>query len=104
MVISHMNNTGRPVRFKTWRLLAKITDDTVKFLTSLGISVRCEMDPKEFDYHGHTYRFVGKRRIDIETTSEEQETMLKLKFGTDIVLVMDEIVLPNTYTTCVLGT
>ena len=98
----HINNTNQPVRFKTWALPSPITDDTIKFLINLGITVRADTRPQTFEAAGRTWRFAGKPNIEVETTSEEQETMLKLKFGTDVRLLMDEYVLPNSMSMCVL--
>ena len=100
----HINNTSKPIRIKTWTLQSPISDDAVRFLHSLDIKVRAYPQNKEFDYLSNTYHYVGKQRIDIESTSEEQETMLKLKFGADLILTMDEIVLPNSMQVCTLST
>ena len=100
----HINNTNRPVRFKTWSLKSYITKDTATFLLSIGVTVRAFTEPQEVISSGHTYQYNGHPRIELESTSDEQETMLKLKFGTDIVLIMDEYVLPNSMSLCTLNT
>lgn len=100
----HINNTNHPVRIKTWTVGSTITEDTVKFLINLGITVRANPQLQTFEAAGRTWRFAGKQYIEIETTSPEQETMLQLKFGTDAKLMMDEYVLPNSMSMCVLDT
>lgn len=101
----HINNTNHPVRFKTWTLKSsQITKDSIIFLASLGITVRCHSGSVPLYHQGRTYQFAGDSRIEIETTSTEQETMLQLKFDTDLVLLMDEYVLPNSMSMCVLDT
>lgn len=101
----HINNTNQPVRIKTWTLKSRqISKDSILFLTSLGITVRCHSGSVPLYHQGRTYQFAGDSRIEIETTSTEQETMLQLKFDTDLVLLMDEYVLPNSMSLCTLNT
>ena len=93
----YINNNHYPVRIKVWTLKSKqITEDSVRFLTSLGIRVRVHRESTPLYYKGRTYQFTaGDTRIEIETTSPEQDSMLHLKFDNDLLLLLDEFVLPN---------
>lgn len=100
----HINYTNETVRFKTWVLFNQsITPDGAAFLKSAGIGVRVEIEPEKIDWRGVSYSYVNKHRIEFETTCDKQETMLKLKYGKDILLVLDEMVLPNSMSMCTLS-
>lgn len=96
MAVIHMNNTGRPIRIKTWRLLnSKLSKNDIDFLISLGVKIRCQEMIGDIPlYNGQTRHYSKGFEIDIETTCEEQEVMLQLRC--DPTLMSDEWVLPNT--------
>ena len=93
----------KPMFFKTWTLKSKqITEDSIKFLSSMDIKVRVHHGSVPLYYQGRTYQFSGDSRIEIETSSKEQESMLQLKYGTDLVLLESSTVLPNSYNVTIL--
>ena len=102
MAVMHINNTNRPVRIKTWRLVnSKLSKNDIDFLISLGIKVRFTelMDDIPL-YNGLTRQYSKGFEIDIETTCDEQEVMLQLRCNP--VLMIDEWILPNSMTLCTL--
>jgi len=103
MAVIHMNNTNRPIRIKTWRLVnSKLSKNDIEFLISLGIKVRLnELVGDSLLYNGLTCQYSKGFEIDIETTCDEQEVMLQLRCNP--VLMSDEWVLPNSMSLCTLN-
>jgi hypothetical protein len=75
---------------KVWRLFKPDADySDADFLSGLGCRIEVDIpDPELFTVSGKTYRYTGPSQstIDIYTTCEEQEMMLKLKYG-DLILL-----------------
>jgi len=96
--------TETPVRYRTWLLsnTELITTDGVKFLISLGIKVRTRQDDYPVHTYAKSYYVYGRTRIEFETTCDKQESMLKLKYGKDLTLLLEEMVFPNSFHTCTL--
>lgn len=102
----HMNNTSRPITFRTWTVpSSKVTENNILFLKSKGIPARCYADVRSFEtYSGKTRQYAGPNsRVEFETTCKDQDAMLKLIYGSDLILVMEETVLPNSMSQCVLS-
>lgn len=102
MAVMHINNTNRPLRIKTWRLInSKLSKNDIEFLISLGIKVRVTEQIGDIAlYSGLTRQYSKGFEIDIETTCEEQEVMLQLRCNPT--LMLDEWILPNSMTMCTL--
>lgn len=99
MARAYWNPTNKPITYKVWTISAdRITQNNFKLLHSKGIEARLvQNDPRIFDVQGHTYRYSGTiGRAEIETTCEEQESVLKLLYGTDLVLLTVNVVAPNS--------
>lgn len=58
------------------------------WITSLGCNLRFQPDdPEEILVNGRVYHYAGgPSRAIIETTCEKQESMLKLKYGDQLIL------------------
>lgn len=99
------NFTNEPVRYRTWLFLKEsVNNSDLLWLKSLGISVRIDEPTKEiFAANGTRWEMKGKPSITLETTTDKQSSMLYLKYDNDILLIQDEIVLPNTLGTCTLS-
>lgn len=107
MAVMHINNTGRPIRYRTWMTLAKlVTENHFVVLKSHNIPARYLLSSDILTAsNGKQYRYTSDNpRAEFETTCEEQDTVLKLLYGKDLILVMEETVLPNTYSVCTLST
>lgn len=92
----YINNTGKPIMVHSWVLQKPIDENTAKFLISNGITVRVVNDVSTFtNNYGMPVSFAGNWNIEFETTSKDQESVLKLMFGNDIILLMAQCVLPN---------
>lgn len=103
---SKFNGTGRPVEFKTWAVrIDAVKPSHFPIITSHKIYSRALIDVETIDsYHiGKTVKYGKGGRAEFETTKKEQEVILKLLYGSDLILMMTEVVLPNTYTECTLG-
>ena len=99
IVRAYWNNTNKPITYKVWTISAdRITNNNFKVLKSNNIEARLvQNDPRIFDVQGHTYRYAATiGRAEIETTCEEQESVLKLLYGTDLVLLTVNVVAPNS--------
>jgi hypothetical protein len=103
MAVMHINNTGRPIRIKTWRPVnSKLSKNDIEFLITLGIKVRVIEQIGDIElYSGLTRQYSKGFEIDIETTCDEQEVMLQLRCNP--VLMSDEWVLPNSMSLCTLS-
>lgn len=95
----YINQTGKPVTYHSWTLRnnRELTQNNAKTLTASGIQVRAEMDKHKFDsVNGIALSYYGNWVIEFVTTTKEQESMLKLMYGDDLILLLAEVVLPNT--------
>jgi hypothetical protein len=100
----HHNATDEPMTFRTWMLKSSyvIGEDDFIWLKAFGIPIRIEADRQTFDTPNGTYRYAGHRTITLDTTTDKQRNMLMLKYGSDIVLLQEEHVLPNSMSVCTL--
>lgn len=97
MTRAYMNNTSERVIYKTWTIDPnKVTQNNLKTLTSKGVKATITMaDPRVIDYRGYQYRYSGHEgRVEFETTCDEQELMLKLLYGKELLLLTVSVVEP----------
>lgn len=93
----YINQTSKPMSYRIWTLKCdSITNESGAFLASLDIKVRVTPAIQEIEHHGKLWQFRGHAKIEIETTCKEQETMLQLKYGDDLILIEEFTVLPNS--------
>lgn len=98
-----MITTGKPTRIKTWRLhRTNVEQADFIFLNSLGVKIRAERAVERLSNQGYNFDVAGSLKIDIETYNDKQEVGIKLKYGTDLVLMLDELVLGD-WQMCKLG-
>jgi hypothetical protein len=99
------NMSNETKKYRTWVLLQDtIGEDDLKWLMGFGIPIRVEAPEQRFDTaSGKTYTVYGKTRYTLDTTTDRQRDMLVLKYGKDVVLIQEEIVLPGTISTCTLS-
>lgn len=77
--------------YRVWALCRnQITDNDARWLKGLGVEVKCEPLANQVYSAGFAvYEYVTGYKIDVITTCDKQETMLKLKYGDDLVLISD---------------
>ena len=91
------------IRIKTWRLFrTNLEQPDFIFLHGLGVKIRANRAVERLSAQGYAFDVAGALKIDIETTNDKQEASIRLKYGKDLVLMLDEIVLSG-YQRCVLG-
>ena len=103
----HINNTSKPVRYRTWMTRAAlVTENHFVVLKSHNIPARYLINSDVLTApNGAHYRYASSDpRAEFETTCDEQDIVLQLLYGKDLILVMEEMVLPNTYSVCTLST
>jgi hypothetical protein len=73
--------------YKVWALtINQITSNDVLWLKGLGVDVKCEALTNQIYSAGVVVsKYVTGYKIDVITTCDKQETMLKLKYGDDLV-------------------
>lgn len=100
----YYNNSNEPTCFRTWILaLETIGEDDIKWITAFDMSIR--VDQPTHDIHsanGTTRKIVSKALYTVETTTDKQRDMLVLKYGNKAVMLVEEWVMPNSISTCVL--
>lgn len=97
MARAYANNTGETVTYKVWTIdTLSVTYNNVTFLKSKNITARIvQEDSKVIDWQGKSYRYSGLTgRVEFETTSEEQESVLKLLYGKNLMLLTVNVVTP----------
>lgn len=94
-----------PKQYRTWLLAREsVGEDDFKWLKAFDISIRVDAPTQEFDsFGGTTHKIYGKPLYTMDTTTDKQRDMLILKYGNDVVLLSEEIVLPGTMSTCTLS-
>ncbi len=102
MKLHHFNQTNKPVCFRTWILAQEtINEDDFKWLKAFDISIKVDQPKHTFDTStGGTHSVYGKPLYTVETTTDKQRDMLVLKYGNHAVLLSEELVLPNSMSTC----
>ena len=74
--------------YKVWALaIDEVTDNDVLWLRGLGVEVKCEaLTNRVYSAGFAVSQYVTGYKIDVTTTCDKQEMMLKLKYGDDLVL------------------
>lgn len=74
--------------YKVWALtINQITSNDSLWLKGLGVDVKCEALTNQIYSSGNAVsQYVTGYKIDVITTCDKQENMLKLKYGDDLVL------------------
>lgn len=96
---AYMNNTNEPITYKVWTIdTQSVTSNNVGFLTSKNITARLvQEDPEVISWAGTSYSYSGLRgRVEFETTCEEQESLLKLLYGKNLLLLTVNVVTANS--------
>lgn len=94
---SYWNNTNEHVTYKEWVTLAyNIKPNHFVLLKSKNIQPRLLHDYESFDYKGQTYSYGNMPQAEFETTCEEQEFVLKLIYGNDLILKRVSVVAPHS--------
>lgn len=98
MARAYMNNTDESIVYKVWTVdTLSVTYNNVTFLKSKNITARLVQDSEALDWQGKSYRYSGLTgRVEFETTSEEQESVLKLLYGKKLMLLMVNVVTPHS--------
>jgi len=99
MARAYMNNTNESITYKVWTINSElVTANNVRTLTSKNITARLTQDDtKVIDWSGKQSRYSGLTgRVEFETTCEEQESMLKLVYGKDLLLLTVNVVTPHS--------
>ncbi len=95
-----INNTEKPIFYKTWIVKnIELTDETIAFLKGLNVTVNTDNKSSTVSHNGVQYQYTTAVRFIVETTCEKQESMLKLRYGSDLFLLMSEVVMPNSMQT-----
>lgn len=85
-----MDNLTTIKKWKKWELFKPDADQSdADFLFGLDCKVNVSIpDPEVFETHGKYYQYTSQKQpsIEIITTCEKQEMMLKLKYGDSIIL------------------
>lgn len=96
---AYWNNTNEFITYKIWTLSAeRVTQNNLTALISKGVEARLVPDdPKVIDWSGKQYRYSGGTgRVEFQTSCEEQELVLKLMYGADLMLLMVNTVAPQS--------
>ncbi len=96
---AYWNNTNKFITYKVWTLSAeRVTQNNLTSIVSKGIEATIVSgDPQVVDWSGNKYRYSsGIGRVEFQTTCEEQELVLKLLYGTDLMLLMVNTVAPQS--------
>jgi hypothetical protein len=104
MMSYRINDTTKPIEYKTWTIgIKEVTENHLKFLKGYNITARAVVDSQVLTAsNGRQYRYGASGTAEFETTNKDQEAMLRLLYGDKLMLLMVDVVLPNTYSTCVL--
>lgn len=98
-VRAYWNNSNEYITYKLWTLSAdRVTQNNVTSIVSKGIEARLVQDePQVLEFGGQQYRYSGHAgRVEFLTNCEEQELMLKLMYGKDLMLITVNTVAPQS--------
>lgn len=78
--------------YKIWALcINDITHNDTLWLQGLGVEVKCEaLTNRVYSAGFAVSEYVTGYKIDVITTCDRQETMLKLKYGDDLVFKSEQ--------------
>lgn len=97
---AYMNNTSETLNYKVWSVgLSDVKSNHFPMLKSHNIPARCVMDHESFTAaNGGNFRYGVEGRAEFETTNSEQEVILKLLFGSDLLLMSATAIMPYSIT------
>ena len=100
----HFNQTTEPITFRTWILDREtVGEDDFLWLKAFNIPIRIDRPSHEFTTPiGGSHTVYGKPTFTLDTTTNKQRDMLVLKYGNDVVLLLEETLLPNSISVCTL--
>ena len=85
------------IELKTWYVRdPQFTETDIVFLTGLDINVRINRPVHKFNNlrsFGSVVQVEGTMTVELDTTTAKQETMLKLKYGTALLLARRDFIL-----------
>lgn len=93
---------SEPVLIKTWRIFNWAPDD-VAWLEEQGYVHRVATTNVPFAQGNKIVYMRGDVGVSVETRTEQEEMLLRLKFDPGMVLMLEEVVMPGTLTECVLS-
>lgn len=93
---SYWNNTDEQITYKEWATLAdNVKSSHFVLLKSKNIIPRLSQNREWFtDSKGQRYSYGSMSQAEFETTCEEQEFVLKLIYGNDLILKRVSVVGP----------
>lgn len=100
------NMSNEPKKYRTWMLAHDyvLGEDDFKWLTAFGIPIRIDKPEHSFaTSNGKQHTVYGTPSYTLDTTTDKQRDMLVLKYGNNIILLQEEIVMPGTMSTCTLS-
>lgn len=99
------NMSSEPKKYRTWMLLQETVDESdFKWLMAFDIPIRIDKPEQTFTTaSGRSHTIYGKATYTLDTHTDKQRDMLVLKYGNNIMLIQEEIVLPGTMSTCTLS-
>lgn len=100
----HHNSTDEPKTFRTWMLLQETVDESdFKWLMAFDIPIRIDKPEQTFSTaSGRSHTIYGKATYTLDTHTDKQRDMLVLKYGTQVLLLQEETVMPNSTSFCTL--
>ena len=66
---------------KTWCLSGDVSEQDLSWMQAVGFDVSITFDTVEVQMDGKKYKFPGKRKIQVVTRSDEQQTLLMLRIN-----------------------
>ena len=100
---AYMNNTGENVIYKVWAVpLNAVKSNHFPMLKSHNIPARCVMDHESFTaVNGGNYRYGVDGQAEFDTSNSEQEVVLKLLYGSTLILKISTVVVSHSTCTVV---
>lgn len=103
--VTHINAGNLPVTYSDWEL-AQDTFDEHDALWCHGFGISVDLHRPTHVYttpDGREHPVVGNLSIRLSTTTKKQANMLKLKYGSSLMLTHETTVLPNSMSVCTLS-
>ena len=99
------NMTNEPMKYRSWLLLQEtVGEDDFKWLKAFDIPIRVDEPKHAFNtVNDGIWLVQGKVAYTLDTTTDKQRDMLILKYGSNVLLMQEEIVMPGTFSTCTLS-
>lgn len=80
---------------KIWNLIGEIDPEDTLFCRRQGIKCQVHITTQDLTIRGYRYEVPVFKRVELETISDVQETMLRLRFGDRV--YVSQIGLPSTW-------